>query len=441
MVRRVLSILELDVPRDGSLSEVESLKARFLAVRQRTESLAAGFSAEDLCVQTMPDVSPGKWHLAHVTWFWETFLLAAFQPDYTPFDPRFNYLFNSYYNAIGERHARPERGFLTRPSLEEVMAYRNAITGAVCQALERMDAQALAEYRVVLETGFAHEEQHQELFLTDIKHVLSKNSFPEVGFSTTVPAPQPLKARRPDPEWVQFESGLYTFGYEGEGFAFDNEGPHHKAWLEGFALADHPVTNAEYLAFIEAGGYQTPHHWLSDGWAVIQTEGRRSPFYWEKTEAGWSQFTLHGLVEIDPDAPVCHLDYFEASAFAAWAGYRLPEEREWELAAQSSPQASGRWVTSQGTLTPVCQRTQSGPLKAMFGEVWEWTRSAYSAYPGFTAPDGAIGEYNGKFMCGQFVLKGGSCLTPPDHVRASYRNFFPPNAQWQMTGLRLAKDL
>lgn len=441
MVRRVLSILEFDVPRDGSPSEVEALKARFLAVREQTEALAAPFSAEDLCVQTMPDVSPGKWHLAHVTWFWETFLLTPLLSDYVPFDPRFNYLFNSYYNAIGERHARPERGFLTRPGLDDVMAYRRSVTEAVCACLDKLSPDELEACRPVLETGFAHEEQHQELFLTDIKHVLSKNSFPEAGYDRPTGKAKPFVARCPDPDWVRFEAGLDEFGHAGGRFAFDNEGPRHKAWLEGYALASRPVSNAEYLAFIEDGGYLTPQHWLSDGWAVIQTEGRSAPLYWEKSEAGWSHFTLHGVVELDPDAPACHLDYYEASAFAAWAGCRLPEEREWERAAQSLSPATGRWADPGGVLTPRPAMDDAQQLKSMFGEVWEWTRSAYAAYPGYTVPDGAIGEYNGKFMCGQFVLKGGSCLTPPDHLRTTYRNFFPPDAQWQMTGLRLAKDL
>ena len=428
------------MPKDMNAVAFTALKERFKAVRARTEALAAVFSAEDLCVQTMPDVSPGKWHLAHVTWFWETFLLKPAQPDYKPFDPRFNYLFNSYYEAVGERHARPERGFLTRPSLETVLAYRGYVDRIVCDWFDQADEQTIEAFRTVIETGFAHEEQHQELFLTDIKHVLSRNSFPEAGFAREEEAASQLIARRPDPVWIAYEGGLSEFGHEGEDFAFDNEGPRHKSWLEPFALASRPVTNAEYLAFIEDGGYQQAEHWLSEGWARMQDEGRRHPFYWRRHEGQWRHFTLHGERPLHPDAPVSHLDYYEASAFASWAGCRLPEEREWEHAARALDPAAGHWADPEGLLEPA-PLEQDSSLQAMFGEVWEWTRSAYSAYPGYAPAEGAIGEYNGKFMCGQFVLRGGSCLTAPDHTRATYRNFFPPDAQWQMTGLRLAKDV
>ena len=428
------------MPKDMNAGAFTDLKARFNAVRSRTEALAAVFTAEDLCVQTMPDVSPGKWHLAHVTWFWETFLLKPGQAGYTPFDPRFNYLFNSYYEAVGERHARPERGFLTRPGLNEVLAYRAHVDRAVSAWFDQADAEAVQALRTEFATGFAHDEQHQALSLTVIQHFLSPHSFPDAASPRQIQTPPLLSGARPDPVWIGFEGGLIEFGHEGAEFAFDNEGPRHKAWLEPFALASRPVTNAEFLAFIEDGGYQKAEHWLSEGWARMQEEGRSHPYYWRRQDGRWTHFTLHGEQMLHPDAPVSHLDYFEASAFASWAGCRLPEEREWECAARDMAPSQGRWADPDGLLEPQPLK-QGSSFQALYGEVWEWTRSAYSAYPGYQPAEGAIGEYNGKFMCGQFVLRGGSCLTPPDHARPTYRNFFPPDAQWQMTGLRLAKDL
>lgn len=428
------------MPRDLFPLDPQTILARYRAVRRRFESLAAPFSAEDLCVQTMPDVSPGKWHLAHVTWFWETFLLKEAVCDYAEFDPRYGFLFNSYYEQVGDRHARPERGFLTRPSLEEVLAYRRHVDAGVEAWLSNAAPDAVASRLDLLLTGIAHEEQHQELFLTDIKHVLSRNSFPEAAFAPAEDARRAASAEPPDPAWIAFEGGTHSFGHSGEGFAFDHEGPEHQAVLTDFALADRPVTNAEYLAFIEDGGYRRAEFWLSDGWSVVCEEDRQAPFYWRRTQAGWSEFTLHGLESLDPDAPVSHLDFYEADAFAAWAGFRLPDEREWEFAARSYDPQRARWADPAARLHPVAPEDE-GPVKGLFGGVWEWTRSSYSPYPRYRAPQGAIGEYNGKFMCGQFVLRGGSVLTPPDHVSATYRNFFPPAAQWQMTGLRLARDI
>lgn len=414
------------------------LKARFEAVRARSVALAAPFSPEDLAAQAMADASPGKWHLAHPTWFWETFLLKAFDGGHTPFDPRFNYLFNSYYEAIGPRQARPERGLITRPGLDAVLAYRAHVDTAVRRWFDEADAGALEAARGVIETGLAHEEQHQELFLTDMKYLLSRAAWREAGFAAALKP----DAAGPAPalEWIAFEGGVFRFGHEGGGFAFDNEGPAHNAVLTPFALASRPVTNGEFLAFIEDGGYRQARHWLSDGWALIRSQGRAAPLYWTKGEAGWSEFTLHGEQPLDLQAPVSHVDYFEASAYAAWTGARLPEEREWEHAARGIDPDEGRWADAAGWLHPAPPPARTG-LAGLFGEVWEWTRSAYAPYPGYRADDGAIGEYNAKFMCGQFVLRGGSALTSPGHVRATYRNFFPPGAQWQMTGLRLARDL
>lgn len=428
------------MPRDVFQLDAQTLSDRFLCVRRRFEAFARPFSAEDLCVQTMPDVSPGKWHLAHVTWFWETFLLKDALPGYAVFDDRFSYLFNSYYETVGQRHARPERGFLTRPSLDDILAYRRHVDEAVLTWLGSASADAVHARLDVILTGLAHEEQHQELFLTDIKHVLSRNSFPEAAFPSRRPENHRREPGDAGLEWVAFEGGLHAFGHEGPGFAFDHEGPLHDAVVKPFALASRPVSNADYLAFMEDGGYRRPEFWLSDGWAAIKGEHRTAPFYWRETGEGWSEYTLHGLEALDPAAPVSHLDFYEADAFAAWSGFRLPEEREWEHAARAYEPMRATWASPDGCLHPVAPR-EDAPIAGLFGQVWEWTRSSYSPYPGYRAPKGAIGEYNGKFMCGQFVLRGGSCLTSPDHMRATYRNFFPPGARWQMTGLRLARDI
>ncbi len=428
------------MPKDVIGSDAAALKSRLLEVRRRSEDWARALSAEDLCVQTMPDVSPGKWHLAHVTWFWECFLLQEACSAYEEFDKRFNYLFNSYYEAIGARHARPERGFLTRPSIDEIYAYRAHVDGALVDWLDRASKAELDRFTPVLLTGFAHEEQHQELFLTDIKHVLSKQSFPESAFGGPRHRVSPVQPAAPNPNWVECAGGRVRTGHEGGEFAFDNESPAHDVLLTPFALADRPVTNAEFLAFIEDGGYRKPEHWLSDGWAAVCAQARNHPYYWRRGEEGWFEHTLHGLEPLDPAAPVCHVDYYEASAFADWTGYRLPDEREWEFAAKAYDAEAGRWAQPGGRLHPV-SISGDGPLHALYGEVWEWTRSSYAPYPGFKAAAGAIGEYNGKFMCGQYVLRGGSAVSPARHLRATYRNFFPPDAQWQMTGLRLARDV
>lgn len=409
----------------------DPLVQRFHELRARTAALAAPLSGEDMGAQTMDDVSPTKWHLAHTSWFWETFLLQSGLPGYTVFDPRFGYLFNSYYEALGDRQPRAARGHITRPDVAHVMAYRAHVDAAMEELLERCDETGFAQIAPLIETGIAHEEQHQELILTDIKHVLSASPFGERYSEVAPPPARPGMAAR----WLDFSEGLERFGADGDGFAFDNEGPSHQAWLGPFALFSHCVTNGEFADFIADGGYRTPSLWLSDGWARMQADGRSAPLYWRGGAGEWREFTLHGEREMDMSAPVSHLDYFEASAFAEWTGFRLPEEREWEFAARQFDASGARAMTPDGWLHPA-----SADQGNLFGSVWQWTRSAYAPYPGYRAQTGAIGEYNGKFMCGQFVLKGGSALTPPGHVRASYRNFFPPGAQWQMTGLRLAKD-
>ncbi len=379
---------------------------RFLAVRGWSEQLAAPLSAEDQTVQSMPDASPTKWHLAHTTWFFETFVLRPHAPGYRVFDPAYEYLFNSYYEAVGPRHPRPQRGLVSRPGVGEIMAYRRHVTGAMAELLERGAAHVAA----LVDLGLHHEQQHQELILMDAMHMLSLNPLRpayRAAPHAVVTDAQPL-------DWIHSKGGLVEIGHTGEGFAFDNEGPRHSIWLEPFALASRPINCAEYLAFIEDGGYRRPEFWLSAGWDCVGQRGWEAPLYWELKDGRWHVFTLSGLRALQPSEPVCHVSAFEASAFAKWAGKRLPREGEWETAAASL----------QGT-----------------GEVWEWTASPYVAYPGYREPPGAIGEYNGKFMANQLVLRGGCRATPAGHIRTTYRNFFPPDARWMFGGIRLAEDL
>jgi dimethylhistidine N-methyltransferase len=405
--------------------------ARYRQVRTRTLEIAGPLGAEDQVVQSMPDASPTKWHLAHTTWFFETFILAALSPGYRLFDEGYGFLFNSYYEAIGARQPRPLRGLITRPGLEEVMAYRAWVDQHMERLLECDGAIGL------LELGLAHEEQHQELILMDVLHLFAQ--------SPLSPAYRPAPAAAVgdsigEADWVEFDGGLVEIGHAGRSFAFDNEGPRHKAWLEPFRLAERLVTNGEWLAFIEDGGYRRPEFWLSEGWARVQSEGWAAPLYWREVDDGWREMSLHGLRSVDPSAPVGHVSYYEAEAFAAWAGRRLPTEAEWEHAAQGGP-AQGRFLDSAGRLTAVAAAHRPGTgLSQMYGELWQWTRSAYSPYPGFRPAAGAVGEYNGKFMVGQMVLRGGACVTPPGHVRPSYRNFFYPHQRWMFSGLRLADD-
>lgn len=414
-----------------------SLISLYSGVRRQTQALVEYLSAEDMQVQTMPDVSPTKWHLAHTTWFWETFLLKPQLTGYSEYSPQFNYLFNSYYDGIGDRHARPERGFLTRPGLDEVLGYRRHVDEGMQSLLSGDHGSDLSPLAPLVRLGLAHEEQHCELILTDIKHVLSHHPFAPAAFA----APGRDGAAATDVRWIEFEGGRYRFGAgQADGFYFDNEGPPHDALLTPFALADRAVSNGEYLAFLEDGGYDTATLWLSDGWARRQEEGWDAPLYWRWRDGHWCEFTLHGEQQLDPAAPVVHLSFYEASAFAEWAGARLPEEREWELAARQAAGATGRFAVPGVSAHPAAAQPGTG-CRQMFGDVWEWTRSAYSPYPRYRPAAGAVGEYNGKFMCGQYVLRGGSCATAPGHIRATYRNFFPPQARWQFSGLRLARDI
>jgi ergothioneine biosynthesis protein EgtB len=405
---------------------------RYLSVRRVTQALAKPLSAEDCVVQSMPDASPVKWHLAHTTWFFETFILER-RSGYRPFDPAFRVLFNSYYNAVGEKHPRPERGLLSRPGLEEVLAYRRHVDEAMVGLLA--EKRPPADVLELIELGLNHEQQHQELVLTDVKHLLSRNPL-KPAYQKQWPL-TPIRARAP--WWIAFEGGLCEIGHSGGDFCFDNETPRHRVWLDPFQIASHPATHGDFIAFIEDGGYRRPELWLSAGWDTVCARGWQAPEYWERREGRWYTFTLHGEVPVDRHTPICHVSFFEADAFARWSNARLPTEAEWEVAASSAP-LRGNFLDS-GALHPLAVREDPAErtLAQAFGDVWEWTRSEYAPYPGFQPAAGAVGEYNGKFMCNQYVLRGGSCATPAGHIRATYRNFFPPETRWQFSGVRLAR--
>jgi ergothioneine biosynthesis protein EgtB len=405
-------------------------------VRRTTERLASVLSAEDQTVQTMPDVSPTKWHRAHATWFFETFVLGQYAPAYEPYDDAYAYIFNSYYEAVGARHPRPERGLLSRPGIEEISRYREHVDRAMTAHLRDPVQPGLSDLIVL---GLHHEQQHQELLLMDIKHVLSRNPLHPVYFpcdevASGVPAPKA--------GWLEHDGGPVQIGHRGQGFGFDNEYPRHTVHLTPFGLADRPVTCGEWLDFMRDDGYRRPEFWLSDGWGVVNSEGWEAPLYWFRDSGDtdrWLQFTLSGVRPVDPDEPVCHVSYYEADAFAHWTGMRLPTEAEWETIAESD--GDGDNFLSEDFLTQGPPHPQPAvSTNALFGDVWEWTSSAYAPYPGFRAAPGAVGEYNGKFMVSQYVLRGGCCATPRGHVRTTYRNFFPPGARWAFSGVRLARD-
>jgi ergothioneine biosynthesis protein EgtB len=409
---------------------VAGLARRFEKIRAQTRALAAPLGAEDCVAQSMPDASPVKWHLAHTTWFFETFILEG-TTNYRAFDPAYRVLFNSYYNAVGDKHPRPQRGLLTRPSLEEVFAYREHVDAAMSRLIAtRRDPDPL------IELGLQHEEQHQELIVTDVKHLLACNPM-RPAYKPAWPL---TRVAQRQPGSLPFKGGIVSVGADGSGFAFDNEGPRHEVILVPYALATYPVSHGEFAAFVEDGGYRRPELWLSLGWDTVTSQRWEAPMYWERREGTWWTYTLHGMAKIDPAAPMTHVSYFEADAYARWAGARLPTEFEWEAAAQGVA-VEGNFLES-GALHPLALRNSppANALAQLFGDVWEWTSSGYSPYPGFRTAPGAIGEYNGKFMCNQYVLRGGSCATPREHVRASYRNFFPPDARWQFSGIRLARD-
>ena len=438
-----------------------TLAERFHAVRGLTEALCERLETEDFVVQSMADVSPAKWHLAHTTWFWETFVLAPHAPGYTLHDPRYPFLFNSYYVQAGPRHCRAQRGYLSRPTVEEVFAYRAHVDAAMDAFLETLDEHKQRDIAETVEVGLHHEQQHQELMLTDLKHVFSVNPLRPVYRER---APEAAPDSGPI-RWRRFEAGVHHIGATGDGettrerFHFDNEGPRHRQFVEAFEIADRLVTAGEILAFIADGGYERPELWLSMGWATVQAEGWAHPFYWEAdadSPSGWSHVTLAGMRPVDPNEPAVHLSYFEADAAARWMGARLPSEFEWEVAAQTVDVADGSFVEG-GRLHPASVRARpaSGALqdlasgdgapaepelRQMFGEVWQWMHSQYTPYPGYQPVPGALGEYNGKFMANQFVLRGASVGTSRTHARATYRNFFPPEVTWQFTGLRLARS-
>ena len=416
----------------------ESLIDFYKTVREFSHTLAEPLVIEDYVVQSMPDVSPTKWHLAHTSWFFETFVLSQALPKYKSPNTGYAYLFNSYYVQAGERHYRPKRGLISRPTVEETYQYRNHVDESMLQFMENSNEKEWDQLAPVIEIGIHHEQQHQELIVTDIKHVLSENPLKPKYLDKTQNGHKPEKL---EPlAWVEFEEEIYTIGNQGDGFGYDNEYPNHKVYLNSFELGSRLITNAEYIEFIEDGGYKTPEIWLSEGWATVETENWNCPLYWENKDGKWMQFTLTGLREVEPNEPVTHVSYFEADAFARWAGFRLPTEAEWEVAA-SNLEMEGNFVDNMNFHPVSLGKDSNGSeLKQMFGDVWEWTQSSYSAYPGYKTPPGALGEYNGKFMCNQMVLRGGSCATSRSHIRKTYRNFFPTNARWQFMGIRLAKD-
>jgi ergothioneine biosynthesis protein EgtB len=412
----------------------DDLADRLRATRRLSLDLAAPLSEADANLQPFPDASPAKWHLAHTTWFFETFVLRDHAPGYRPFDERFHFLFNSYYEGEGERHARPRRGMLSRPSLAEVRDWRAHVDEALAKAMPDLPARVLE----LVELGIHHEQQHQELILTDLKHLLSRNPLLPVYVEQRSRADagehaSPLR-------WIGVPGGLRQIGHEGKGFRFDNELPRHRVFTGDFQMAARPVTNGDYLQFIEDGGYQRPELWLAEGWDALMAQGWSAPLYWLRDGSVCRQFALSGVQPLEPGAPVCHVSYYEADAYARWAGARLPTEAEWEAFAADLP-VEGNFLES-GRYHPVRASPDAADGRAaqVYGDVWEWTQSAYAPYPGYRPPAGAVGEYNGKFMVNQYVLRGGSCATPRTHIRPTYRNFFPAAARWQFSGVRLARD-
>lgn len=418
-------------------SDPDLLGTRYQDVRRVTELLCAPLETEDYVVQSMPDASPAKWHLAHTSWFFETFILKPASAELpAESSEQFGYLFNSYYNALGERIARADRGLLSRPTVAEVYQYREAVDARMYSLIAGGDEELLKRLAPSIILGLHHEQQHQELILTDLKHAFSRNPLRPVYRDRGEPAAVEIPAVR----WLDYSEGLHRVGHHGPFFAFDNEGPRHSVFADAYQLADRLVTNAEYLAFIDDGGYDRPEFWLSDGWNTRKARSWTAPLYWERSGDGWRAMTLAGMVALNPNEPVCHVSYYEADAFARWAGARLPTEVEWEVAAEAVPRAGNLLESGRYHPVPLAGPGKDGIPSQLFGDVWEWTASPYTPYPGFRPAAGALGEYNGKFMCNQMVLRGGSCATPRSHIRSTYRNFFPPDARWQFSGIRLATD-
>jgi ergothioneine biosynthesis protein EgtB len=429
--------MSLDLQRERAILKEtpEALDSSFREIRSLMERLCAPLAVEDYGVQSMPDASPAKWHLAHTTWFFETFVLREADPAYRHFHPQFGYLFNSYYNAVGSFWPRSQRGLLSRPTVAEVFRYRSHVDEALLALLREGESRLMPEVRARIVLGLNHEQQHQELLLTDLKHAFACNPLRPSYREHPLDAP----SSPTDLRWFRYPGGLRWIGHDGPNFAYDNEKPRHRVFVDSFQLTSRLVTSGEYRSFIEDGGYQRPEFWLSDGWAMRQAEDWQAPLYWEKQGDSWFSMTLGGWHPIRDADPVCHVSYYEADAYARWAGARLPTEAEWETAAGECPLKGTFLDSEQLHPQPACVTARDGPVQ-MFGEVWQWTASPYTAYPGYRPLEGALGEYNGKFMCNQMVLRGGSCVTPRSHYRPSYRNFFAPHARWQFTGIRLAND-
>ncbi|MGB5644178.1 MAG: ergothioneine biosynthesis protein EgtB [Gammaproteobacteria bacterium] len=412
----------------------DSLTLTYERIRKESELICAPLETEDYCIQTMPDVSPAKWHLAHTSWFFETFILLPFLKNYHCYRPAYDYLFNSYYLTHGQPFYRPIRGLLSRPTVAEIYQYRAAVDEAMVNLITNTEEQYWPEIKALIVLGLNHEQQHQELMLTDLKHIFAQNPL-RPRYRDLVSSPEQTVA---DLKWITVDKGVYDIGHNGTGFGYDNEFPLHDVLLQGFALASRPVTNAEYLEFINDGGYKNPALWLSAGWACVQDNAWQAPLYWEQHDGDWWHMTLGGLRPVDPGAPVCHVSQYEAAAYASWAGKRLPTEFEWEVSVAELPVQGN--LRNTDYLQPAALNDGTS-LHQCYGDVWEWTASAYAPYPGYRVPAGTVGEYNGKFMSSQAVLRGGSCVTPPDHIRRSYRNFFYPKDRWQFSGIRLAQDL
>ncbi|ANU23097.1 ergothioneine biosynthesis protein EgtB [Planococcus donghaensis] len=417
--------------------ENTSIAERFAEIRGVTMKLIEPLETEDFIIQSHEDVSPAKWHIAHTTWFFERMILKEFKSNYEEFNPAFDFLFNSYYNTIGPYQPRHQRGVLSRPTVDQVIEYRKYVDQQVYNLLDESASETKKEIEALLYMGLQHEQQHQELILMDIKY----NFFVNPLLPTYAQTKKRTLSKTQESQFVEYDGGLVEIGHDGDGFAFDNESPRHKVWLEPFKLATKPVTNGEFLEFINSGGYEKPEYWLSDGWSIVKEHNWKAPLYWLKdTEEKWQIFTLAGIQDLELDEPVSHVSFYEADAFSRWKGKRLPTEAEWEYASQSVAIRGN--TMDDGVYHPVAssEDLQSSSLSKMFGDVWEWTASAYSPYPGSKPLEGALGEYNAKFMCNQMILRGGSCATPVDHIRKTYRNFFPPEKRWQFSGFRLAED-
>ena len=429
---------EFQNKQDSLLPQQDTLIKQYEQTRKLFVSLTKPLEPDDFNAQSMPDVSPAKWHLAHTSWFFETFLLKPMLPDYRAFHPRFEYLFNSYYNSIGKQYPRPHRGIMVRPTTKEVMLYRVHVDEHMIKLLSMPVDSKL---RDLLMLGINHEQQHQELFITDIKHVYGNNPlFPGYTSSTSNASKKCFLPAESSPlTFTHFEGGTVNVGSDSEGFTFDNERPKHKALISGYKIANRLITNGEYLTFIEAGGYNNAQLWLADGWNFIKQNSVNNPLYWHQVDGQWMEYTLTGLSPLQLENPVSHISFYEADAYARWRGCRLPTEVEWESAA-SGIAITGNFLECR-QFHPQANRASSNELSQLFGDLWEWTNSPYSAYPGFKPAPGAVGEYNGKFMCNQLTLRGGSCVTGEKHIRPTYRNFFYPEARWQFTGIRLAEDV